>query len=53
MGIATDSWLAYMDQMLTLVPSCVREKESLKRRKMLMLIDIYYDALDGPKKRKK
>ncbi|GAB4852644.1 hypothetical protein Ancab_016859 [Ancistrocladus abbreviatus] len=52
MGIAADSWLVYMDRMLTLGPSCVQEKESLKR-KMLMLIDIYYDALDAPKKGKK
>lgn len=46
MGIAADSWLMYMDRMLTVG---VIEKDSLKE-KIDKLIDKYYDALDAPKK---
>ncbi|KAK1266087.1 putative RNA-dependent RNA polymerase 4 [Acorus gramineus] len=45
---AADSWLAYMDRLLTLSDECVEEKECL-REKMLQLVDIYYDAVDAPK----
>ncbi|KAH6827518.1 hypothetical protein C2S53_007863 [Perilla frutescens var. hirtella] len=52
MGIAADSWLAYMDRLLSLGDDRAIEKDSLKR-KMIKLIDIYYDALDAPKSGKK
>ncbi|XP_021741422.1 probable RNA-dependent RNA polymerase 3 [Chenopodium quinoa] len=52
MGIAADSWLVYMDRVLTLGDECADEKAAL-RRKMDELINIYYDALDAPKKGKK
>ncbi|KAH9619567.1 hypothetical protein KSS87_000894 [Heliosperma pusillum] len=48
-GVAADSWLSYMDRLLTLGHECVDEK-SILRKKMLRLVDIYYDALDAPKK---
>ncbi|XP_077209951.1 putative RNA-dependent RNA polymerase 5 isoform X2 [Tasmannia lanceolata] len=47
-GTAADSWLAYMDRLLTLGDECVEEKKCL-RDKMLKLVDIYYDAVDAPK----
>ncbi|KAL9224539.1 hypothetical protein vseg_000564 [Gypsophila vaccaria] len=46
---AADSWLSYMDRMLTLGHECADEKIEV-RKKMLQLVDIYYDALDAPKK---
>ncbi|KAJ4951634.1 hypothetical protein NE237_028466 [Protea cynaroides] len=49
-GIASDSWLSFMDRLLVLGDECAEEKECLKK-KMLQLIDIYYDALDAPKTR--
>lgn len=52
MGIAANSWLVFMDQLLTLGDDHAREKDDLKK-KMLKLIDIYYDALDAPKSGKK
>lgn len=52
MGIAADSWQVYMDRMLTLGDDCAGEKAALKQ-KMDELIDIYYDALDAPKKGRK
>lgn len=52
MGKAADSWLVYMDRMLTLGDDCADEKATL-RQKIDQLIDIYYDALDAPKKGKK
>lgn len=52
MGIAADSWLAYMDRLLTLGDDRASEKNLLKT-KMLKLIDVYYDALDAPKSGKK
>ncbi|KAL1532896.1 RNA-directed RNA polymerase [Salvia divinorum] len=52
MGIAADSWLTYMDRLLTLGVDRTTEKNSLKA-KMLKLIDIYYDAIDAPKSGKK
>ncbi|XP_019052370.1 PREDICTED: probable RNA-dependent RNA polymerase 3 isoform X1 [Nelumbo nucifera] len=48
LGIAADSWLAFMDRLLTLGDECSSEKECLKK-KMLQLVDTYYDALDAPK----
>nr|XP_043622606.1 probable RNA-dependent RNA polymerase 5 isoform X2 [Erigeron canadensis] len=47
-GTAADSWMAFMDQYLTLLDNDADEKHVLKR-KMLTLIDLYYDALDAPK----
>lgn len=52
MGIAADGWLTYMDRILTLGDDCADEKAAV-RRKIDALIDIYYDALDAPKKGKK
>lgn len=53
MGVAADSWMALMDRLLTLKNYCSeeneKEKENLKEN-MLKLIDIYYEALDAPKK---
>lgn len=51
-GVAADSWLVFMDRLLTLGDDCATEKACLKE-KMLQLIDIYYDALDAPKSGKK
>ncbi|CAN7076997.1 unnamed protein product [Brassica oleracea var. botrytis] len=47
-GMAADSWLTIMDQFLTLGDERAEEKAEMKK-KMLKLIDIYYDALDAPK----
>jgi RNA-dependent RNA polymerase len=52
MGVAANSWLVFMDQLLILGDDCANEKDILKN-KMLKLIDIYYDALDTPKRGKK
>ncbi|KAL3532522.1 hypothetical protein ACH5RR_006043 [Cinchona calisaya] len=52
MSTAADSWLAFMDRLLTLGDGCADEKDAL-RDKILRLIDIYYDALDAPKSGKK
>ncbi|KOM34536.1 hypothetical protein LR48_Vigan02g068600 [Vigna angularis] len=53
MGVAADSWMALMDRLLTLKNYCSEEnekgKENLKEN-ILKLIDIYYEALDAPKK---
>ncbi|KAK1387180.1 Non-phototropic hypocotyl [Heracleum sosnowskyi] len=46
-GVAADSWMAFTDKFLTLDNNS-NEKNNLKK-KMLKLIDIYYDALDAPK----
>ena len=46
--MAADSWLTIMDQFLTLGDERAEEKAEMKK-KMLKLIDIYYDALDAPK----
>ncbi|KAK9715405.1 hypothetical protein RND81_06G162700 [Saponaria officinalis] len=48
-GAAADSWLSYMDRMLTLGHECVEERSEVTK-KMLELVNIYYDALDAPKK---
>ncbi|EYU40507.1 hypothetical protein MIMGU_mgv1a0199443mg, partial [Erythranthe guttata] len=52
MSTAADSWLTFMDRLLTLGDDRATEKDSLKR-KIIQLIDIYYDALDAPKSGKK
>ncbi|KFK40362.1 hypothetical protein AALP_AA3G363900 [Arabis alpina] len=48
-GMAADSWLTIMDRFLTLGNDRAEEKAEMKK-KMLKLIDVYYDALDAPKK---
>ncbi|KAL3625439.1 hypothetical protein CASFOL_030893 [Castilleja foliolosa] len=52
MATAADSWLAYMDRLLTLGDDRATEKNNMKK-KMIKLVDIYYDALDAPKTGKK
>ena len=48
-SVAADSWLALMDRLLSLGEDCIEEKDHVKA-KILRLIDIYYEALDAPKK---
>lgn len=52
MGVAANSWLVFMDRLLTLGDGSLIEKNKLKNL-MPKLIDIYYDALDAPKSGKK
>ncbi|EYU30717.1 hypothetical protein MIMGU_mgv1a001145mg [Erythranthe guttata] len=52
MATAADSWLTFMDRLLTLGDDRTAEKKSLMK-KMIRLVDIYYDALDAPKSGKK
>jgi RNA-dependent RNA polymerase len=47
--VAADSWLAMMDRLLTLGNDCAEEIACMKEN-INLLIDIYYDALDAPKK---
>ncbi|XP_020248620.1 probable RNA-dependent RNA polymerase 4 isoform X2 [Asparagus officinalis] len=48
MSEASDSWMAYMDRVLT---ECVPDMEKQRlHAKLLKLIDMYYLALDAPKK---
>ncbi|KAJ0515563.1 putative RNA-directed RNA polymerase [Helianthus annuus] len=47
-GTAADSWMAYMDQYLSLGENDVDEKRRIKD-KMMKLVDLFYDALDAPK----
>ncbi|VVA99746.1 unnamed protein product [Arabis nemorensis] len=49
LGAAADSWLAIMDRYLVLGNEKVKEKDGSKKQ-MLKAIDVYYDALDAPKK---
>lgn len=49
MGVAADSWQAIMDRYLTLGDESADEKAVMKEN-MLRLINLYYDALDAPKK---
>ncbi|RDX71616.1 putative RNA-dependent RNA polymerase 5, partial [Mucuna pruriens] len=50
-GIAADSWMALMDRLLTLKNDCTTENEKQHvKENILKLIDIYYEALDAPKK---
>uniref|UniRef100_A0A803N8V8 RNA-dependent RNA polymerase n=1 Tax=Chenopodium quinoa TaxID=63459 RepID=A0A803N8V8_CHEQI len=46
---AADWWLVYMDQLLTLGDDRADEKVVLMK-KIDQLVDLYYDALDSPKK---
>ncbi|KAK6151840.1 hypothetical protein DH2020_014475 [Rehmannia glutinosa] len=52
MATAAESWLTFMDRLLTLGDDRATEKNYLKG-KIIQLIDIYYDALDAPKSGKK
>lgn len=52
MGMAADSWLAFMDRLLILGDDSSYEKEQLKK-KLVHLVDIYYDAIDAAKSGKK
>lgn len=47
--MAADCWQAVMDRFLTLGDESAEEKAAMKEN-MLRLINIYYDALDAPKK---
>lgn len=49
MGAAADSWQALMDRLLILGSDRVDEKLQLEEN-ICQLVDIYYDALDAPKK---
>ncbi|XP_022145050.1 probable RNA-dependent RNA polymerase 5 isoform X2 [Momordica charantia] len=48
-SVAADNWLALMDQLLMLGEDRKEERNRV-RAKILQLINIYYDALDAPKK---
>ncbi|KAM5547585.1 hypothetical protein ABKV19_001861 [Rosa sericea] len=48
-GEAADNWLAWMDWFLTLGDGNIHEKNDVKD-KILQLVDLYYTALDAPKK---
>uniref|UniRef100_A0A2P2QNV3 RNA-dependent RNA polymerase n=1 Tax=Rhizophora mucronata TaxID=61149 RepID=A0A2P2QNV3_RHIMU len=48
-GMAAESWQVGMDRLLTLGDDCTVEKDLLKKN-MCKLIEIYYEALDAPKK---
>ncbi|KAG5559291.1 hypothetical protein RHGRI_008991 [Rhododendron griersonianum] len=52
MGVAADSWAAFMDRLLILGDSCAEETDRMKVT-MHQLVDTYYDALDAPKSGKK
>ncbi|KAI9128687.1 hypothetical protein K1719_000170 [Acacia pycnantha] len=47
MSLSADCWLAFMDRLLSAVEN--HEKERVKEN-MIKLIDLYYYALDAPKK---
>ncbi|KAM5587645.1 hypothetical protein ABKV19_006198 [Rosa sericea] len=49
MSEAAQNWMAWMDKFLSLGDTSIDEKNELKA-KILQLIDIYYEALDAPKK---
>ncbi|CAN6456713.1 unnamed protein product [Victoria cruziana] len=51
-SMAADSWLVYMDRLLTLGDDCEGERRCLAE-KMLRLTNIFYDALDAQKTGKK
>ncbi|KAG5559295.1 hypothetical protein RHGRI_008993 [Rhododendron griersonianum] len=52
MGVAADSWTAFMDRLLILGDGCADETDRMKGP-MHQLVDKYYDALDAPKSGKK
>lgn len=47
MGSASDSWLVFMDRLLT--PNICAEEKKRLTEKLLQLVNIYYDALDASK----
>jgi len=47
--MAADGWMALMDRLLILPNDRSKEKEQVKEN-MIKLIDLYYEALDAPKK---
>ncbi|XP_024199879.2 probable RNA-dependent RNA polymerase 4 [Rosa chinensis] len=49
MSEAAQHWMASMDKFLSLGDTSIDEKNELKA-KILQLIDIYYEALDAPRK---
>jgi RNA-dependent RNA polymerase len=50
-GIAAECWMALMDRLLILRNDVRKEKEVQQVTKnILKLIDLYYEALDAPKK---
>ncbi|KAH9300824.1 hypothetical protein KI387_012407, partial [Taxus chinensis] len=51
-GIAAESWLVFMDRLLTPGVKNLKERQSLEQ-KMLTLTNIYYEALDAPKSGRK
>ncbi|KAL3625438.1 hypothetical protein CASFOL_030892 [Castilleja foliolosa] len=52
MATTAESWLTFMDRLLTLGDDRATEKNNMTK-KMIQLVDIYYDALDAPKSGKK
>lgn len=48
-GMAADGWMALMDRLLILPDDRSKEKEKVMEN-MYKLIDLYYEALDAPKK---
>lgn len=49
--MAADSWMTHMDRLLTLRNHHTEEKEKQRvQENILKLINIYYEALDAPKK---
>lgn len=49
-GVAADNWMALMDRFLTLGDSSSIDEKNTVKAKILRLIDVYYEALDAPKK---
>ena len=49
MSEAADSWVALMDEFLTMGDDCL-DKKNLVKDKIIKLVDLYYDALDASKK---
>lgn len=52
-GTAADSYMAFMDQHLMLQDNDTTDEKGVFVKKILKLIDLYYDALDAPKSGKK
>lgn len=50
--MAADSWQAFVDRFMVLREADMQEKDCI-REKILMLIEIYYDAIDAVKTGKK
>lgn len=49
-GVAAENWMALMDRFLTLGDGSSIDEKNTVKAKILRLIDIYYEALDAPKK---